>query len=54
MAIAIRATAIAQDDGVPVMEPTRRVDPLRTECLTPLALTLGVVMWALIIAAIRL
>jgi hypothetical protein len=54
MAIAIRATAIGKDDGGAVVEPARGADPLRTECLTPLALTLGLIMWALIIAIVRL
>jgi hypothetical protein len=35
------------------MPAPRAHDSLRTECLTPLAVTLGVVMWGLIILLVR-
>lgn len=54
MAIAIRTTAVEKSDGRAIVEPTHGADPLRTQCLTPLALTLGLIMWALIIALVRI
>lgn len=53
MAIAIRTTDIRNHDRAIAIPAPLAHDPLRTECLTPLAVTAGVVMWALIIMLVR-
>ena len=52
MAIAIKPTHVQNHDRSAAAAP-RAHDPLRTECLTPLAVTLGLVLWAAIILLVR-
>jgi hypothetical protein len=53
LAVAIRPTDIRRHDSPAAARVVRAHDPLRTECLTPLAVTLGLVMWGVIILVVR-
>ena len=53
MAVAIKPTDIHRHDH-PAARAARRTHVLpRTECLTPLAVTLGLVLWGAIILLVR-
>jgi hypothetical protein len=53
MAIAIRTIGIPRSPVASAQRTTRAAESLRTECLTPMAVTLGIVMWAAIILIVR-
>lgn len=53
MAIAIKPTHLQGQDRSTTAAAPRAHDPLRTECLTPLAVALGLVLWAAIILLVR-
>lgn len=53
MAIAIRTTDIHHDHRAAAIPAQRTRDLPRTECLTPLAVTAGVVLWGMIILLVR-
>jgi hypothetical protein len=53
LAIAIRTTDIRHDHRAAAVPATRVRALPRTECLTPLAVTAGVVLWGMIILLVR-
>ncbi|MGH7654479.1 MAG: hypothetical protein ACREN6_07440 [Gemmatimonadaceae bacterium] len=53
MAIAIKPTNLHSHDRSSAAAAPRAHDPLHTECLTPLAVTLGLVLWTAIIFFVR-
>lgn len=53
MAITLRPSVIMRDDPAAEVQALFEQDSLRTECVTPLAITLGLVMWAVIILVLR-
>jgi len=53
LAIAIRPTATRREQGGSAVPRSRAGEPLRTECLTPLAVTLGLMLWGVIILLLR-
>ena len=53
MAVAIKPIDIHAHDRSAATRAPRAHQPLRTECLTPLAVTLGFVMWGVIFLVVR-
>jgi hypothetical protein len=53
LAIAIRTTDIRHEHRAAAVSAPRVAYVPRTECLTPLAIAAGVVLWTLIIALVR-
>jgi hypothetical protein len=53
LAVAIRTTDIHRDHRAVAVPAPRARDLMRTECLTPLAVTAGVVLWGMIILLVR-
>jgi len=53
LAVAIRTTDIHRDHRAAAVPAQDARDLMRTECLTPLAVTAGVVLWGLIILLVR-
>ena len=53
MAVAIRTTDIHRERRAAAIPAQRPRDLMRTECLTPLAVTAGVVLWGMIILLVR-
>ncbi len=53
LAIAIRTTDIRHDHRAVAARTTRARALPRTECLTPLAVTAGIVLWGMIVLLVR-
>jgi hypothetical protein len=53
LAVAIRTTDIHRERRAAAIPAQRPRDLMRTECLTPLAVTAGVVLWGMIILLVR-
>jgi hypothetical protein len=53
VAIAIRPSAVRREQGSAAAPRSHAGEPLRTECLTPLAVMLGLVMWGVVILLLR-